>query len=34
MSQLDALGFSADIYEEVNLRERDSVDTMWTLRVQ
>lgn len=34
MSQIDAPGFRADIYVEVNFRASVSVDTLWTLRVQ
>jgi hypothetical protein len=34
MSQIDAPGFRAHIYEWVNFRAWDSVDTLWTLRVQ
>jgi hypothetical protein len=34
MSQIDAPAFRAHIYECVNFRAWDSVDTLWTLRVQ
>jgi hypothetical protein len=34
MSQIDAPGFRAHTYECVNFRAWDSVDTLWTLRVQ